>query len=449
MKKAVSIITIIMMGVLIMSCSGGNKEIHVSPSGSDETGNGTENKPYATPGFAAKQIKPGTEVIVHGGTYSQFSIDEEASGTKEKPVVFRVADGEKAVIESVPGDQAVAGQSVGIYLTNVENFTLEGFEITGGTHGIYYESLQSRGDKALENIVISNCTVHGIRGTHGICAYARNDYAPVKNLTMKDCTVYDCECFDSESTVFNGNIDGFLIEGNVIHDNNNIGIDMIGFEGNARHSNPKYENPYDTDFVRNGICRNNVVYNISAEGNEAYRSDDGFDLCADGIYVDGGQDIEIYNNFVFNCDIGIEVATEHSPDDNELFQVSGIEVHDNVAARCMGWCGLCFGGYDADLGFTVDSTFHNNTFVDNAATIGVQRSRGNKIYDNIFVGEGEEIEYNTDVAPGDMENEFTGNLSGKTSEGLLDGFKSLQEGKGSSFVPDEEYVKIYNEQAGH
>ncbi len=439
MKTIIILLTIFTIGVLTMSCAELNKEIHVSVSGSDETGDGSLSNPYATPGFAAGKVTPGSEVIVHEGTYPQFEIGEEASGTKSKPVSFRVADGEKAVISSIPGDEAVAGQSVGIYLINVENITVNGFEVTGGTHGIYYESLQSRGEKPLENIVISNCTVHGIRGTHGICVYARNDHAPVKNITMRGCHVYDCECFDSESTVFNGNIDGFLIEGNLIHDNNNIGIDMIGFEGNAKHNDPKYENPYDTDFARNGECRNNTVYNISAQGNEAYLTEDGeYDLCADGIYVDGGQDIKIHDNYVYNCDIGIEVATEHSPDDNELFKVSGVEVFDNVVAHCEGWCGMCFGGYDADLGFTEDCLFHNNTFVDNAVTIGVQRSRNNKIYDNIFVGEGPDIEYNSDIAKEDTVNEFSGNISEKTGENVLDGFKSLVDGKGSAFVPDKE-----------
>ena len=460
-KRLLAILMIIMTGALLMACSeetekaaddaaenAADRYIHVAADGSDETGDGSEEKPYATPGFAATQITPGTEVIVHEGTYGQFRIKEEASGTKKAPVVFKAADGEKAVIESVPGEEAVAGESVGIYLINADNITLDGFEVTGGTHGIYYESLQSRGEDPLENITIRNCTVHGIRGTHGICVYARNDYAPVKNITMEGCEVYDCECYDSESTVFNGNIDGFTIKDNVIHDNNNIGIDMIGFEGNAKHNNSKFDNPYDADFVRNGECFGNVVYNISAEGNEAYFYDGEYDLCADGIYVDGGQDIKIHDNFVFNCDIGIEVATEHSPDDNELFKVSGIEVYDNVVAGCMGWCGMCFGGYDADLGFTEDCLFHNNTFVDNDTTIGVQRSRNNRIYDNIFAGEGEEIEYNEDVAKEDMDNEFEGNVSTEDGEGVLDGFRSLKEGKGSSFVPDEKYVKIYESLAG-
>ena len=78
----------------------------------------------------------------------------------------------------------------------------------------------------------------------------------------------------SESVVLNGNIDGFLIAGNRVHDNNNIGIDMIGFEGTAMHPDQDSEkNQYEADRVRNGICRDNIIYNISAEGNEAYFED--------------------------------------------------------------------------------------------------------------------------------------------------------------------------------
>jgi len=447
-RLLISILAIMTATVMLAACSGtdgkndsandAGRQIHVASNGSDETGDGSEDKPYATPAFAVKKIPPGGEVIVHEGTYGQFVIDEETSGTAADPVVIRAAEGERAVIESAPGDE-----SVGIYMVNVDNITLDGFEVRGGTHGIYYDSTPDRGEKALENITIRNCKVHGIRGIHGICVYAGNDLAPVKNLAMSGCEVYDCECYDSESTVLNGNIDGFLINNNIIHDNNNIGIDMIGFEGTAAHEGTGSDNAYDSDYVRNGECCGNVVYNISSDGNEAYFVDGEYQLCADGIYVDGGQDIEIHDNFVFNCDIGIEVATEHSPDDNELFRVSGIEVHDNVVAGCMGWCGMCFGGYDADLGFTEDCSFHNNTFVDNGTIIGVQRSRNNKIYDNIFAGEGEEIEYNEDVAEEDMVNEFDGNVSTPDGEGVLDGFRSLIEGKGSSFVPDEKYVDVY------
>ena len=483
-KKWIAVLVMLMLimtGAILSACSdkepaeeSDGKVLHVSVNGSDETGDGSDENPFATPAYAATLAEPGAEVIVHEGKYVQFELDGEASGTESEPVVIRAAEGEKVIIESTPGNAEADENSIGIHLVNVENITLDGFEVTGGTHGIYYESLPDRGEEQLENIIISNCKVHGIRGTHGICVYARNDFAPVKNLTMEGCEVYDCECFDSESTVFNGNIDGFTIRGNVIHDNNNIGIDMIGFEGTAVHDGSDFDNPYDADYARNGECCGNTVYNISSEGNEAYLEDGEYDLCADGIYVDGGQDIKIHDNFIFNCNIGMEIATEHSPDDNELFKVSGIEVYDNVIAGCINGYGMCFGGYDADLGFTENCSFHNNTFVDTETTMGVQRSRNNRIYDNICVGDNTGLEFNPDCREEDLVNEFGENIwcfdcedsfedrfdAGDYDldrlidldkqqlvlkrEELLDGFRSLKEGKGSSFVPDEEYIKIYD-----
>ena len=483
MKKWTAILVMLMLimtGAVLAACSDKELDeepagmvIHVSVNGNDETGDGSEDAPFATPAYVASRVGPGTEVIVHEGSYGQFSIEGNASGTESEPVVFRAAEGERVVIESIPGNADEEEDSIGIHLINVDNIKLDGFEVTGGTHGIYYESLPERGENPLENITISNCKVHGIRGTHGICVYAENDLAPVKNLTMEGCEVCDCECFDSESTVFNGNIDGFTIKDNVIHDNNNIGIDMIGFEGTAMHEGNGSDNPYDADYVRNGECCGNIVYNISSEGNEAYLEDGEYDLCADGIYVDGGQDIKIYDNFIFNCDIGVEIATEHSPDDNELFMVSGIEVHDNVIAGCESGYGMCFGGYDADRGFTENCSFHNNTFIDTETAVGVQRSRNNRIYDNISVGVDTGLEFNPDCREDDLVNEFGENIwcfNGEDSfedrfdasdydldrlidldkqqlvrkrEDVLDGLRSLKEGKGSSFVPDEEYIKIY------
>ena len=444
--------------ILCAGCGGNEDMIHVSPDGNDKTGNGSADAPYATVPAAAAKAENGEEIVVHEGTYGKFALEKDVSGTKENPTVIRVADGEKAVIKN---------DGYGIHMVNVDNITIDGFEIEGGTHGIYYESTKEQGKDSLDNVTIKNCTVHGIRGTHGICVYAKNSLAPMKNLTMEGCEVYDCRCGSSESTVFNGNIDGFIISNNVIHDNNNIGIDMIGFEGTA-------DDP-EVDRARNGVCCGNVLYNISA----AYLEDGEYDLCADGIYVDGGQDIEIYENFVFNCDIGIEAATEHSPEDNRIFMVSRIKIHDNVIASCTGWCGLCFGGYDRDLGFTEESEFYNNTFVDNATQIGIQRSKGNQIYGNLLVGGETAVEFNSDCRQKDQINDFGKNTwcpEGRKDlkdaidfydfdpgalfpakamkkqtviydrDEALDGFESRIDGMGSAFVPEDRYVKIYEEE---
>lgn len=440
--------------------------LHVSAEGDDKTADGSDAHPFTTISDALAVVKPGTTISVHAGTYQPFEVNAECSGTEKAPVTIRAAKEEKPVIQSK--------KAIGIHLINVDNFVISGLEVVGGTHGIYYESTPDQGEKVLENITIQNCVVRNINGTHGICVYAANDKAPVKNITMENCEVFDCRCDSSESTVFNGNIDGFTIRNNKIHNNDNIGIDMIGFEGTAKHENGYKGNPYDVDFARNGKCYGNVIYGISTYGNKAYREGSGYNLCAGGIYVDGGQNIEIYNNFIYNCDIGIEVATEHSPKDNPLFHVSGVEVHDNIIANCQGYCGLAFGGFNSSLGLTVGCNFHNNTFIDNSVQIVVQRSARNQIHHNLFVGGEVGIEYNTDCAEADLVNEYGENyfcMDGEIKdllsiehygdtlifpkvmqerqrtidnrENALNGLHSNIDGFGSIFVPNEAIISLY------
>ena len=419
------------------------KEIHVAVSGSDESGSGTQDAPYATVSKAA-EAAPGSVIFVHEGIYDPIRLGTECSGSEKSLTIICPAEGEKVIIH--------AGDGTGISLVNVSHIMIEGLEIEGGTHGIYYQSTREAG-RPLTDICFRGCRVHGVRGTHGICVYARNDLAPVQDLTIEECEVFDCECGSSESVVINGNVDGFVIRDNIVHDNNNIGIDMIGFEGMAMHPDVDSKtNPYEVDMVRNGVCMGNVIYNISTEGNEAYFEEDEYDLCAGGIYVDGGQNIEIYNNFIYNCDIGLEVATEHSPDENELFRVTGVHVHDNVIAECTGWAGICFGGYDRDLGFTEECLFDHNTLVDNDVQIGVQRSRNNRINANLIIGGETAVEFNEECSEEDMINDISGNAFCEIGDEeswmagfgtmyqdrteMADGFRSLIDDLGSRFVPD-------------
>ena len=468
-----------------------DNEVHVAAGGSDEAGSGTQDAPFATVSHAAHAM-PGSLILVHEGVYGPIELGPECSGSEGSPTVIRAAEGETAVFRAAEPESAAVSATIGntgyelaadeepseeyeeedrvcISLINVCHISLEGLETEGGTHGITYLSTREAGEDPLTDISIRNCTVHGVRGIHGINVYACNDLAPVTDLTIEGCEVYDCECGSSESLVLNGNIDGFLIAGNKIHDNNNIGIDMIGFEGWAMHpddatGNPDgtaagSRNPYDADQVRNGICRDNVVYNISTEGNPYYYEDGEYDPSAGGIYVDGGRDIEIFNNFIFRCDIGLEVATEHSPDDNELFKVSGVRVHDNVIADCNGWTGICFGGYDKDLGFTEDCEFDHNTLVDNAVQIGVQRSRNNRIHANLIIGGETGVEFNDYCREEDMVNDISGNAAAEIEDEeswdeeygayysdrakIVSGFRSLIEDTGSRFVPDDNMMELY------
>ena len=137
----------------------------------------------------------------------------------------------------------------------------------------------------------------------------------------------------------------------------------------------------------------------------------------------------------------------------------------------------CASGHDRDLGFTEDCEFSNNTFVDNAVQVGVQRSRNNSLHDNLFVGEDcLAIEFNGACEEGDMVNDFgpntwcigRGSLDDYMEAGdcdiailmpngaldkqtvlhdrarVFDGFRSLVEGVGSAFVPDDGLVELFH-----
>lgn len=75
-------------------------ELHVAranPAASDSN-SGSREKPFKTIGAAAAQVHPGDKVIIHGGDYRE-AVAIKASGTKEAPIVFEAAPGEKPVIK--------------------------------------------------------------------------------------------------------------------------------------------------------------------------------------------------------------------------------------------------------------------------------------------------------------------------------------------------------------
>jgi hypothetical protein len=142
----------------------------------------------------------------------------------------------------------------------------------------------------------------------------------------------------------------FTITNNVVHDNDNIGIVAIGYERTAPNSN--------VDRARNGTISGNLVYHITSAKNPNYNGQ----LGADGIYVDGGTEIVIEQNVVYNTDIGIEAASEHH---NRVS--SYVTVRNNLiyGSYIMG---VSIGGYNNSVGGTDHCTIVNNTLYMNDST---------------------------------------------------------------------------------
>ncbi len=249
---------------------------------------------------------------------------------------------------------------------------MEGFEVrnlkgTGTPAGIGVNGGGS-------HIEVRRNLVHNIENAngnaHGIAFYG-DAATPLSDVVVEGNTVTACKLGQSESVALNGNVDGFTVAGNTVHDNDNIGIDFIGFEGTG---------PAGMDQVRNVHCYGNRVYNISSAANPTY----GGDRSADGIYVDGGKGIVIDGNSIDNCDIGIEVASEHGGK-----ATSDITVRSNFVSR--SWQGnLMSGGHAADKGSANNIAFiGNTTYKGHDGELDLQFNRiGITVKNNLFVSGG-------------------------------------------------------------
>ena len=311
--------------------------------GNDEQ-DGTLNSPLRTLNQAAAVATAGTTVHVREGIYAEKLIVQH-SGTKSGPIVFKPYQDEEVVLsgaglDSKEGDTAlitiedknyveISGFIVQDLSTDLKDETVMGIFVTGSSSHIL-----------LDNNRVQRIETQSAEGNaHGIAVYGTG---PMKNITIINNTVEDLKLGASEALVLNGNINGFEITDNVVRRCNNIGIDLIGYEGVS--VDEKY------DYVRNGIVYGNEVYEISSYGNPAY----GNEYNAGGIYVDGGKDIKIEKNTVYQNDIGIEATSEHAGKSAENIEIVNNTVYENF------YTGIAIGGYDEKRGGTQNSLISKN-----------------------------------------------------------------------------------------
>ena len=227
---------------------------------------------------------------------------------------------------------------------------------------------------AAHHIQLRNNDIHAIENTHkegnahGIAIFGTKA-APLSDVLVDNNQVHHLKLGSSEAVVLNGNVKNFVVSRNKVHDNDNIGIDLIGFERTCTESGC-------VDQVRDGVCRGNQVYGITSVRNPAYKGE----RSAGGIYVDGGTNILIERNTIADCDIGIELASEHRGK-----ATSNITVRGNLIYRSFQ-AGIALGGYDKKRGATTGCKIVNNTLFENGeiGQIYIQYdTRNNLIANNI------------------------------------------------------------------
>ncbi len=322
---------------------------YVGPNGNDNNA-GTFAQPWKTFQYACDGRSPGDVINALAGTYNE-KFEIYSSGTSLNPIIIKAHQND---IVTITGSGITTQDAIiGIYdqdYIHIENLIIAdnqmidaiGIIVEGGNDGIEIRNCEFKeinfsnnpNDNATSNTNAQPLIVYGIYG---------ND--PITDLIIEGNRIYNNRPGYSEALAVNGNVDGFEVFNNEVFDNQNIGIDIIGHEGTAPAN----------DQARNGIVYDNIVYNNKSP----------YALSA-GIYVDGGKDITIERNTVYDNQWGIEIGCE-----NLGTTTSGIIVRNNMVFENDD-SGLSIGGYDYPnvSGKVVDCLVRNNTFYGNDKNSG-------------------------------------------------------------------------------
>lgn len=325
----------------------------VATDGNDNNDGAALATPWRTVQKATNSAQPGEIVCVRGGTYNE-RVTINVSGAAGAYITFQSYPGETAILDgtglAVPNadngmvyvkDRSyiiVKGFEIRNYKTSTRNYVPIGIRLTGTAHHI-----EIRNNK-IHHIEHNGTNVNGT-DAHGIAIHGTSGTAALNNVIVDGNELYSLKLGSSEALVINGNVDGWQVTHNLIHDVNNIGIDAIGFESTAPAN----------DQARNGLIAFNDVYNIDTRGNVAY----GNDRSAGCIYVDGGRDIVIEYNKAHNCNLGVEIASEHAGKATSFVTVRNNLIYNNTEV------GIAMGGYDNQRGSTENCTIVNNTLYNN------------------------------------------------------------------------------------
>ncbi len=366
--------------------------LFVAPGG-DDAAAGSEADPFATIQHALDLAIPGDTVFVRAGVYAEL-VSFPASGDPGAPITLRAYCGEQPALDGAGLGTGLSYPAL-VSVVDRSHVVVDGFELRAlqGDAGNFPAGIWLRG--TVNDVVIQNNTVRDIlaedggqdAGAHGIAVYGTKP-EPTTDIRVLGNTLYDLVLGPSEALVINGNVRGFEVADNVVHDVNNIAFDFIGFESDVcpSCSQADVSDLDDVNRVRDGSVHGNLAHHMTTEQNPAY----GGEKAAACFYVDGGANIVLERNIAHDCDLGVELASEHYQRATRDIVVRNNFLYANDVT------GIATGGYDSGNGpgggSAEDCFMVGNTIVDSsrngwadAAILLQNRNLQNTFVNNIIV----------------------------------------------------------------
>jgi hypothetical protein len=252
----------------------------------------------------ANSLKPGDELILHGGIYSQNGRRAvTAKGTADKPIVIRAADGQSPLLTR-PADNIDRHNN--IEFVDCAYLTIRGIRLKGGSsgvrfirgHHITFENCEifETGNNAL-TMNSGNCDAFIIRKNH-----IHHTGLSKRGSTEGEGMYIGCHSGSCRTT-------NTLVEGNYIHhlrstsNGGNDGIEIkVGSYNNTIRNNVIHDTnigrQYPGIFVYGGGKAVNIV-----EGNVIWNAGEGIQVVSDAI---------VRNNIIFDCSVTGITAAPHA-----------------------------------------------------------------------------------------------------------------------------------------
>ena len=319
------------------------KLLYVATNGKDSNNGKSPSKAFKTIKKGISSLSPGYTLIIKAGTYKENNLTISKKGTSANPIKI-VADGNvtmdgngKKYLITIKDSKYVSIS--GITFKNLNANDAKGIMIK----------------KGVSNIVIDKCNFENIKtknpkgeddGASAIFLDGSSSTA-INNITIKNCNLKNISAGYSEAISVDGNCTNITIDKvNVTYTGGlkgNIGICVCGNYGTC--SDKSKDRPRGVTISNCNVSNCKSPYDPGS----AY-----------GIYVDGGENVKIFNNTVSNCEGGIEIGAEEKNSKIHGRETENIQVYNNTIKNC--GIGTQIGGWDGK------ATVYNVTLTNNKYT---------------------------------------------------------------------------------